>query len=229
MLTAKQSGPTVMSFLPVVPSWGIGGDFSWLAGAVVADRLVVFIDYQNVHGSARRQFFPAGSRPAQGHIDPLRLAHLLAKRRNRATVVEGVRVYRGRPNPQHQAGSAAANDRQTEAWRKSSLVTVVRRPLQYRDHPTTPPVEKGIDVALAVDVVAMGLRKEYDAAIVFSSDTDLMPAIETVYDNHLGHIELATWKGANRLRFARTQLPYCHYVSEPEFRTVEDQTDYTLP
>ena len=42
----------------------------------------------------------------------------------------------------------------------------------------------------------MGLRKEYDAAIVMSSDTDLMPAIETVYQERLGHIELATWSGA---------------------------------
>ncbi|NEK96613.1 NYN domain-containing protein [Modestobacter muralis] len=196
----------------------------------MADRLVVFIDYQNVHGSARRQFFPAGSHPAEGHIDPLRLAHLLAKRRSRQTLVEGVRIYRGRPNPIHQARSAAANDRQTETWRRSSLVTVVRRPLQYRhDYPVTPAVEKGIDVALAVDVVAMGLRKEYDAAIVFSSDTDLMPAIETVYYNQLGHIELATWAGANRLRFPDTQLPYCHYVREQEFRTIEDRTDYTIP
>ncbi|GAB4083300.1 NYN domain-containing protein [Modestobacter muralis] len=191
---------------------------------------MVFIDYQNVHGWARRMFFPTGSNPAQGHIDPLRLAQLLAKRRNRQSVVEGVRVYRGRPNPQHQAGAAAANDRQTEAWRLSSLVTVIRRPLRYPfDYPATPATEKGIDVALAVDVVAMGIREEYDAAIVVSSDTDLMPAIETVYANKLGHIELATWAGAHRLRFPRTQLPYCHFVSEPEFRTIEDQTDYTLP
>lgn len=42
----------------------------------------------------------------------------------------------------------------------------------------------------------MALREEYDAAIVVSSDTDLMPAIETVYTGRLGHIELATWAGA---------------------------------
>lgn len=61
------------------------------------------------------------------------------------------------------------------------------------------------------------MTNAYDAAVVMSSDTDLMPA---------AHIEVATWSGANRLRFPNTQLPWCHHVSELEYRTVEDQTDY---
>lgn len=107
-------------------------------------------------------------------------------------------------------------------------MTVVRRPLRYPfDWPISRAQEKGIDVALAVDVVAMAMRKEYDAAIVVSSDTDLMPAIETVYNGRLGHIELATWAGAKRLRFPNTQLPWCHFISEAEFHSIEDLTDYT--
>jgi hypothetical protein len=137
-------------------------------------------------------------------------------------------VYRGRPSPDHQPRAAAANDRQTAAWQRSGAVTVIRRPLRYpADWPTAPAQEKGIDVALAIDVVAMALREEYDAAIVVSSDTDLMPAIETVYTGRLGHVELATWAGARRLRFPRTQLPWCHFISETEYRTLQDLTDYT--
>jgi len=75
----------------------------------------------------------------------------------------------------------------------------------------------------------MGMDKAYDAAIVFSSDTDLLPAIEAVYDRRLGHVELATWSGAKRLRFSNSQLPWCHFVSDAEYRTIEDQTDYTVP
>lgn len=196
----------------------------------MANRVVVFMDYQNVHGWALRQFFPVNAGPAQGHVDPLRLAQLLVKRRKHPSELVGVRVYRGRPAPVHQPGSAAANDRQTADWERSALVAVVRRPLRYpRDWPQSPAQEKGIDVALAVDVVAMGLRKEYDAAIVVSSDTDLMPAIETIYYERLGHIELATWTGARRLRFPKTQLPWCHFISEAEFRSVEDVVDYTKP
>jgi len=40
--------------------------------------------------------------------------------------------------------------------------------------------EKGIDVKLAVDLMAGAIDKKYDIAIVISSDTDLVPAIDWV-------------------------------------------------
>ena len=191
---------------------------------------MVFIDYQNVHGWARRQFHPVNAHHAVGHIDPLRLAQLLTARRRNTSHLHGVRVYRGRPSPAHQATSAAANDRQAASWARRNLVTVVRRPLRYsHDWPATPASEKGIDVALAIDIVAMGMDNAYDAAILVSSDTDLLPAIEAIVARTLGHIELATWAGARRLRFPNTQLPWCHFISEQEYRTLEDVTDYTQP
>jgi len=83
------------------------------------DRVMVFVDYQNVHGWARRQFHPVNTDPAAGHVDPLRLGQLLVTRRRRASELVGVRVYRGRPNPDRQARSAAANDRRTVEWERS--------------------------------------------------------------------------------------------------------------
>lgn len=196
----------------------------------MTDRVVVFIDYQNVHGWARRQFLGVNPHPAQGHVDPLRLSQLLVRRRRHPSQLEEVRIYRGRPVPDHQPGAAAANDRQTAVWQRSNLVTVIRRPLRYpADWPDSAAQEKGIDVALAIDVVAMGLRRQYDAAIVVSSDTDLMPAIETVVTEQLGHIELATWAGARRLRFPNTQLPWCHFLNQADYQAVADSTDYTRP
>lgn len=38
--------------------------------------------------------------------------------------------------------------------------------------------EKGVDVRLAVDIVTMAQAKKYDTAVVISSDTDLIPAIQ---------------------------------------------------
>jgi hypothetical protein len=195
-----------------------------------AQRVIVFMDYQNVHGWARRQFHPHGTDPAVGHVDPLRLAQLLVTRRRYPSALEQVRVYRGRPSPDHQATAAAANDRQTSEWQRSRLVTVIRRPLRYPpDWPATRAQEKGVDVALAIDLVTMGLAGDYDAAILFSSDTDLLPALETIAQRRLGHIELATWHGGRRLRFSGSQLPWCHFVSEAEYRTIQDHTDYTKP
>lgn len=194
------------------------------------NRTIVFIDYQNLHGWARRQFQPVNAHPAVGHVDPLRLAQMLVSKRRRPSVLHGLRIYRGRPAPVHQPQAAAANDRQTADWERSPLVKVIRRPLRYpHDWPDTPASEKGVDVALAIDLVTLGLARAYDAAILFSSDTDLLPAVETVVQRRLGHIELATWSGASRIRFSGSQLPWCHFISELEYRTVEDHTDYTKP
>lgn len=45
--------------------------------------------------------------------------------------------------------------------------------------------EKGIDVKLAIDLIVGGIDKKYDTAIVVSSDTDLVPAVQWVR-NHPG-------------------------------------------
>jgi len=194
----------------------------------VADRVMVFVDYQNVYGWARRQFHGINPASAEGHVDPLLLGEHLVSRRQRPSELEQVRVYRGRPNPDKQAHSAAANDRQTAAWERGGKVTVIRRPLRYPGKwPDVPAVEKGVDVALAIDLVRLAMTSAFDVAVVCSADTDLMPAIETVYDLHLAHIELATWAGAHRLRFPSTQLPWCHLISETQYRTLADTTDYT--
>jgi len=123
----------LLSFLPAVPSPGLAGIF--IRGVVVPDvrdRVVVFVDYQNVHGRACSIFH--GQRPSGsiGHVDPLRMAQHLVQCRQRPSELVQVRVYRGRPNPVYQPEAAGANDRQTAAWEASSLVKVLRRPLQYR-------------------------------------------------------------------------------------------------
>ncbi len=38
--------------------------------------------------------------------------------------------------------------------------------------------EKGVDVRLAVDIVSMAFDKKYDTALVISSDTDMIPAMQ---------------------------------------------------
>ena len=48
-------------------------------GGTVADRVMVFVDYQNVYGWARRQFHGINPASADGHVDPLRLGrHLVS-------------------------------------------------------------------------------------------------------------------------------------------------------
>lgn len=188
------------------------------------DRVAVFFDYQNVAGWAKRCF-----NTADGHIWPKTTAELLVSRRRRPSRLVDTRVYRGRPNPTRQAVSARANDRQTADW-KATGATVIRRNLQYPPQwPDAPASEKGIDVALAVDLVKHAMKGTIDAAIVFTSDKDILPAIELVYSETPCHIELACWSGGRRLRIDSTQTPWCHFLTEADFLHVQDTTDYADP
>lgn len=192
-------------------------------------RVLVFLDYQNVHAGARRAFLPYGCDRADGHVDPRALGELLVRRRKFAGELVGVRAYRGRPNPEHQPGSARANDRQKVVWERRG-VEVIRRNLQYpKRWPDVPASEKGIDVAIAVDMVRLSLSGGVDAIVLFSSDSDLLPAVEFVNAMEGVSMEVASWAKQSRLRFPDTQLPYCHYVSEAEWHDVRDQTDYAAP
>ena len=101
---------------------------------------------------------------------PLKVGELLTERRQRESELLEVRVYRGRPNPERQPGAARANDRQTDMWERSDQVTVIRRDLQYPpDYPMSAASEKGIDVAIAVDMIRLGMSGYMDTAILFFS------------------------------------------------------------
>ena len=50
-----------------------------------------------------------------------------------------------------------------------------------------------MDVALAVDLIESALLGPYDAAVVFSTDTDLLPAVETAFRRTPARIEVASW------------------------------------
>lgn len=114
-----------------------------------------------------------------------------------------------------------------------SRVLIKRRPLWYPSDFGEPdcyerPREKGIDVALAVDLVRMAIKDEYEVGIVFSRDTDLLPAIETVFELKVAHVEVATWVGTSQLRY---KLPYgkrlwCHKLDGDDFEAVRDRRQY---
>ncbi len=199
-------------------------------------RVVVFLDYQNVYGSARRAFANLGDPYTAGQVSPPALAeHLTADSPYDRELAE-VRVYRGRPESTKQPAAYGANQRQTAAWLASSpKVTVTRRTLRYpHDWPNSPAQEKGIDVALAIDFTVMAVRGEYDVGILMSSDTDLKPALEAVVGlagaNAYPRAEVASWspksRHASRLAIPQAKL-WCHWVDEAAYNAVADARDYT--
>ena len=199
----------------------------------MAERVVVFLDYQNVYRSARRAFCDPFAPHWEGQIDPVRLAELIVRKRNTVGVLEQVRVYRGQPDSTRDPKGYGASQRQNAAWQRDPRVGVVSRPLRYpRDYPATKPEEKGIDVELAVDFIAMAIRGQYDVGVLMSEDTDLKPALEAVTQlpaTSRVRCEVAAWRPSNgptrRLRIAGPPL-WCHLLGEPDYRQVIDPTNY---
>jgi hypothetical protein len=197
----------------------------------MTERVTVFIDYQNVHLTARGLYQPQGSPPQDSIVHPVRIGERIVANRRFPSDLHQVLVFRGRPNPAHHPKPTAANDAQTAAWERDGRVEVVRRDLNYRGWPTERPREKGVDVALAVRLVECALAEESDVLVVFSADTDILPAVEMAYYKTTPRVEIASWAGAKPLWFPRElragrKMPFCHFLSEDDFNRCRDLTPY---
>jgi len=202
----------------------------------MADRLILFIDHQNVYNAAREAFPHACAGPGSGQFDPFKLGCLLASRGRRQRELREVRVYRGLPDSVRDTKSNRACLRQTEAQLLAGggKVIVVSRPVRYpSDWPKTPAREKGIDVALAVDFVQLAMARQYDVGVVMSTDTDLRPALETVLGLRSEGgpaCEVAAWARPG-CHSPRLSIPgakiWCHWLDEADYLSVADPTDYS--
>lgn len=131
-------------------------------------------------------------------------------------------MYTGRPSSDRDPRGYGANRRQWAYW-EGRGVHVSTRQLRYpRGYPGPglKPEEKGIDVQLAIDFVMMRLRDEFDIGIMFSGDTDLVPALEAVCDlaaeKKAPLPEVCAWgeqgKARSRLRVEGFDLR-CHWLT----------------
>jgi len=193
----------------------------------VSDRVIVFIDYENLRFSALTCFHPTGAARTDGNVDPYALAQLLVQRRNDESHLSQVRVYRGRPSPLKQPAAAAANDAQAEAWSRDPAVEVIRRNLRYPpNYPIAAAQEKGVGLALGVDFVSLAWQGAYDAGIIVSRDADLLPALEEVSAFDLARVEVMAWQRSTRISFPGGQLPWCHRLTRDDYESIRDTTDY---
>jgi len=145
-------------------------------------RAVAFFDGQNLFYAAKASF---------GRAVPDYSPHDLAQAvcDKQGWRLEAVRFYTGIPDP-------AANALWHRFWTRKLAVMGTRnilcytRPLRYRNQTIPLPngrftsalvgQEKGIDVRIALDVVAFARRQALDVALVFSQDQDLAEVAEEV-------------------------------------------------
>lgn len=211
----------------------------------MADRVILFIDAQNVYRGARAAFFrdvPAtpitkGYRfpHPHGQLDPIALGNLICSRPppGHSRVLHEVRIYTGRPESSKQPKPYGANLRQCAAWEKAGA-RVIARTLRYPpDWPATKEEEKGIDVALAVDFVADAIEGSYDVGVICSTDTDLRPALEYVTHKFATYPrgEVLAWASPTARKpifIHASRSIWCHYLDEADYHVVEDLTDYNI-
>ena len=198
-------------------------------------RVTVFIDYMNTYKSARDTFgFWGLDEHWEGQIHPRTVGELVCSRF--ATIdVElcEVRVYRGRPSNKKDPKGYAAFQRQSSIWTSTNLVTPRARDLRYPDnYPAEDPQEKAIDVLLALDFVMMAVNGEYDIGVMFSHDTDLVPALDHVHQMAGVEPWVAAWEPdtgyGHRLR-TKGDTVKCLWFPRRDYVTVRDGRDYNTP
>jgi uncharacterized LabA/DUF88 family protein len=145
-------------------------------------RAVAFIDGQNLFHHARQAFgyhYP--------NYDIKKLFESVCKAQ--AWDLTGIRFYTGVPDPSDDpfwnhfwVGKLASMGRQG--------IKVFSRSLRYRNKTVKMPngtifsflhgEEKGIDVRIALDIIGMAVRNQYDVALVFSQDQDLSEVADEI-------------------------------------------------
>ncbi len=199
-------------------------------------RVWVFIDAQNLYRDARDAFHSPGDPSSYGQVDPRKFGELVASRtsaRNpRPRQLDEVRIYAGTPSSSKEPKANAARLKQRAAWEKQG-VKPFTRPLQYpKGGPPQKGREKGVDVALAVDLVFNAARRYYDVAIVASTDTDLLPALEAVCELRRAwgepRLEVACWAPLTKRLRVEGQALWCHRLTQDDYEAVRDRTNYTL-
>jgi len=145
-------------------------------------RAVAFVGGQDLFHAVKESF---------GYFHPNYDVKLLVEKicANQGWIIEGINFYTGVPDHQDDAlWNTFWNKKLANMGKKD--IKVFARPLRYRNETVKLPDgktytvlvgrEKGIDVRIALDVIAFALDGAYDVALVFSQDQDLMEVADEV-------------------------------------------------
>lgn len=182
--------------------------------------VVLYIDYENVRNWQRHAFL---SKPSDFNV--IRLGELLASRRNEESFLLSCHVYRGRPNKRLDQGRWNRYRKWSARHSQDDRFVLVSQDMKYTQvDGKSVPREKGVDVALAIDLVMHPFRFPECAAVLLSRDEDLRPALEAFVENAegLSPIEVATSKPLSRLYLGSSLRPWCHYISKEDFELIRE-------
>lgn len=178
--------------------------------------VVLYVDYENLRHSALHAF----GLEVQ-NISPIALGEMIVSRRVNPSLLVEVRVYRGSPSFELDNERAVNQAEWVRRCARDPRFTFVTRPMRYLGGRGR---EKGIDVALAIDLVLHTLNRSDCVAVLVSRDTDFQPALETVIrlSAGLAMIEVAACEGLSRLHGLVRDSPWCHVLSREDFEAIRD-------
>lgn len=178
--------------------------------------VVLYVDYENLRHSALHAFGVELE-----NVRPVALGELIVSRRTERSSLAEVRVYRGSPSFELDRDRATRQSNWVRRNSSDPRFRMVTRPMRYIGGRGR---EKGIDVALAIDLVLHSIWKSDIAAVLVSRDSDLQPALETFLDVSSGDtpIEVVSCEGLSRLHGRIRDLPWCHFLSREDFELIRD-------
>lgn len=200
----------------------------------------VVIDYQNLHLTAHGRFCASGAPVHECLIHPLYFANTVLTARTTQLRQQGsddgelfvgaVLVYRGLPDSRKQPKQNRRSQLQKTEWSRDPKVKVDYRPLRYQtdNHSNQwTAQEKGVDVMIALNFVALIQQGQHEVVILATHDTDLEPAMsfahnaESVRDGRV-RVETTGWSGCKRIgRSARHS-----FLGKEDRDRAIDRTDY---
>ena len=147
-------------------------------------RVMIFIDGSNIHWGIRgyNKEYKTNLK-----IDYKKLVSLLLKNR----VLIRVMYYCSKPIPPGRTSQIKFLD-----YLRSNEIQVIDKPLKTRYDPVTKAtryVEKGVDVALATDLIGMAWEDAYDVAVLVSGDEDYAGAVGKVMSKGR-NVEVASFR-----------------------------------
>ncbi len=135
-------------------------------------RVVVFFDGQNLYHLAKEAFGSIDTGPVQysyPSYDVERLANSLVNAKPDRTLAQ-IRFYTGVPDP--------LVDRFWHTFWTNKLRHLMNKGVYvYKGRLNASNQEKGVDVSIAIDLINLTYRNDYDVAILVSQDWDFGPAV----------------------------------------------------
>ncbi|MCH8239943.1 MAG: NYN domain-containing protein [Proteobacteria bacterium] len=142
---------------------------------------MAFFDGQNLYQHAMAAF---------GHYhpnyDPIKLHNAVCEANGWTPNL--VRFYTGVPDRSESQMWSAYWSNRVLAMKRAGIV-VTTRPIRYRKEKFivdgtsqihTTPQEKGIDVRIALDIVSLARKRQFNVAVIYSQDQDLAEVVQEV-------------------------------------------------